>query len=120
MDKVVLLADESVDFRVVKRLRRNGYNVDAIIEFSAGADDQTVLDIARERQIVLLTEDKDFGELTYRLNKASYGIILLRLSTIDIDDRVDLLIKLLNEKHRDLRSSFVVIKPSKTRIIPLK
>ncbi len=41
-------------------------------------DDEVLLDAYNEGRI-LLTEDKDFGELVYRLNKPSRGIVLIRI-----------------------------------------
>lgn len=70
------LADESVDFRIVTHLREKGYEVEAIVEFDSGISDDQVLEIANEIKAILLTEDKDFGDLTYRLNKPNQGIIL--------------------------------------------
>jgi predicted nuclease of predicted toxin-antitoxin system len=39
----------------------------SIIEQMAGADDQTVIDFARSERQLLLTEDKDFGQLVLQL-----------------------------------------------------
>lgn len=60
------LADESVDFRIIKSLRGK-YDVQAVIEIHAGITDEEVLQLANHMEALLLTEDKDFGELTFRL-----------------------------------------------------
>ena len=59
------LVDESCDFAAVIALRNAGYDVSAIAEHQAGADDETVLNLSRAEQRVLVTEDKDFGLLAY-------------------------------------------------------
>lgn len=110
------LADESVDFRIVKSLRQDGYEVDAIVEDNASISDEEVLNIANEIKAVLLTEDKDFGELTYRLQKPSHGIILLRLSGQDIDARIDLVKKVIEEYGESLPYSYIVISIKKVRV----
>lgn len=110
------LADESVDFRIVKALRQDGKEVDAIVEDNASISDEEVLNIANEIKAVLLTEDKDFGELTYRLQKPSHGIILLRLSGQDIDARIDLVKKVIEEYEKSLPHSYIVISIKKVRV----
>lgn len=58
-----LLADESVDRQIVDRLRQDGHAVRYIAEMEPGVSDDTVLDLAYRESILLLTADKDFGEL---------------------------------------------------------
>lgn len=57
-----LTADESVDFRIIQYLRKNGFEVYSITENSAGINDFEVLKISYNLNTLLLTEDKDFGE----------------------------------------------------------
>jgi Domain of unknown function (DUF5615)/Phage integrase family len=73
---VRLVADENRDFSLVTDLRAAGYDVVAISEQMAGADDQTVIDFARSERRLLLTEDKDFGQLVFAAAKQHSGVIL--------------------------------------------
>ncbi|MEM9848444.1 MAG: DUF5615 family PIN-like protein [Bacteroidota bacterium] len=114
--KQKFLADESVDFRIVKALRQEGREVAAIAEDHASISDEEVLRIANEIKAVLLTEDKDFGELTYRLQKSSHGIILLRLSGQHIDTRIALVKKVIEEYEEHLPHSYIVISIKKVRV----
>jgi predicted nuclease of predicted toxin-antitoxin system len=61
-----LVADESVDRKIVLRLRQAGHIVLAIAEIAPRADDAAVLRLAHERRAILITSDKDFGELVFR------------------------------------------------------
>ena len=72
------LADESCDFAVVRALRAVGYDVSAMVEISPGAEDESVLAIARSQNRVLLTEDKDFGKLAYADGQNTAGVVLIR------------------------------------------
>ena len=92
------LADESVDFRIVKSLRSDGYQIEAIVELESGIDDDDVLKMAMELEAILLTEDKDFGELTFRLQKPNKGIILIRMRGEPIENKIKKLKEVL-EKH---------------------
>ena len=78
----MLLADESVDFTIVERLRTQGMEVFAIVEQAPSIPDDEVLSIAFHLNAPLITEDKDFGELVFRLKLPHRGIILLRLGTV--------------------------------------
>jgi len=61
-----IVADESVDKQIVDGLRSNGHNVLFIAELVPGIDDEAVLLRSRESNAILLTADKDFGELVFR------------------------------------------------------
>ena len=59
------LADESCDFSVVQALRTAGHDVHAIAELLPGLDDAAVMGLALRERRMLLTEDKNFGQLVY-------------------------------------------------------
>jgi predicted nuclease of predicted toxin-antitoxin system len=60
------LADECVDAGLVSRLRGAGHDVAYIAEIASGAPDAEVLRRAFDDGRLLLTEDKDFGDLVFR------------------------------------------------------
>jgi predicted nuclease of predicted toxin-antitoxin system len=111
-----LVADESVDFGIISRLRQLGIIVISISEISSGIKDSEVLKIASENQCLLITEDKDFGELAYRLKLVHRGILLIRLSDTPRKERI-LIVAETIEKHFDqLLYNFSVINKSGLRI----
>ena len=59
------LADESVDHPIVLRLREDGHDVLSVAEMEPSIPDETVLSRANQRGDLLLTGDKDFGELVF-------------------------------------------------------
>jgi predicted nuclease of predicted toxin-antitoxin system len=61
-----LLADESVDRLIVERLRQDGHDVSYVAEMEPGIADEIVLQRANENEAILLSADKDFGEITFR------------------------------------------------------
>lgn len=111
-----ILADESVDFRIVRSLREDSYQVEAIIELSPGISDDEVLTLANEIDAILLTEDKDFGELTYRLKKPNKGVLLFRMSGEAIETKVSLIKKVLESYGEKLGDKFTVITVKKVRM----
>jgi predicted nuclease of predicted toxin-antitoxin system len=76
------VADESVDRQIVELLREDGHTVFYISEESPSISDTEALSKAKSSNAVLITADKDFGELVFRLNQNYDGVILLRLAGI--------------------------------------
>ena len=68
-----LLADESCDFGVVLALRTAGDDVVAIAEVSPREEDDSVMGRALQEERIVVTEDKDFGQLVYANRQASGG-----------------------------------------------
>ncbi len=77
------LADESCDFGIVQALRAAGHEVLAVAEVTPRAEDPAVIDLAVREGRVLLTEDKDFGQLVFASGSASSGVILFRYPPAD-------------------------------------
>ena len=112
----VLLLDECVDFRIVKELRKSKYEVFSILEDLPGADDIAVLEYSDKKSALLITEDKDFGELTIRFQKATKGILLLRILNKTIDVRKKIILEALDNHHDEMVENFAVLSESKLRI----
>lgn len=73
------LANENIPAESVRRLREAGHDVFSISEALPGAKDPDVLARAREEGRILLTFDRDYGELVYRRGlPVPLGIIHLR------------------------------------------
>jgi predicted nuclease of predicted toxin-antitoxin system len=75
-----LCANENVPGDCVAALRTGGHDVLWIRETGRGSPDNTVLAVAQSEGRLLITFDKDFGELVYRRGAtASNGVVLFRL-----------------------------------------
>jgi predicted nuclease of predicted toxin-antitoxin system len=116
---VKFLADECCDAGVVEALRHDGHDVLYAVGTLTGAADDDLLDRAYKEQRILLTEDKDFGELVYRLRKPAFGVILLRFDVIERTLKIPRLRHLLNQEAQRLPSAFVVLEVDKSRLRPL-
>src|ERR1051325_1827653 len=112
------LADESVDGQIVERLRQNGHNVLYVAEMEPGITDDQVLEKANENQALLITIDKDFGELVFRLGRLHNGVILIRLSGLSSDKKAELVSIAVNQYLSSFDNSFSVISPGRIRIRP--
>lgn len=70
-----ILADENVDYPIVRALRELGFDVAYIIEISPGIPDDEVISLATNQARVLITGDKDFGTLVFRNKMVSEGVV---------------------------------------------
>lgn len=74
------LLDESADARLIPFLRAAGDDATRIAgEYPAGLPDQTVLALAVQEDRILITADRDFGEMIVRMGLPHSGVILFRL-----------------------------------------
>jgi len=64
------LADEGVDRSIVDGLRKLDFDVYFVVDEIRSLDDEILLQIAVTEQCILITRDKDFGELVFRLGQA--------------------------------------------------
>jgi len=112
------LADESCDFAVVRLLRQAGYDVVAVAELAPRAKDQVVLELAVREGRLLLTEDKDFGQLVYAHRQATGGVLLVRFPAAARTRLAESVLALIRERGEALLGRFVVVEPGRIRIGP--
>ena len=114
------LADENVSRLVIERLRADGLEVASVSETHSGVPDKSVLETASVEGRILITEDRDFGELVIRQRLAVRGVILPeldRLSNLAEAERVAHIVSKYTEK---LLDNLVVIESSRVRIRQLR
>ena len=120
--KYKFIADENIPLEAVENLGKNGIDIISISLIGPGIDDKSVLQVARKESRVLITFDKDFGNLIFRSRKESRGIILLRIHPQSVEAIVTLLLKLfslVSASRADLSTSFCVVEEHRIRILPL-
>lgn len=110
------VADENIDRQIVESLRREGHVIWYVAEMDPGVSDQDVLNLANHEHAILITADKDFGELVYRQRLINPGVILLRLSGLLPTAKAELVLKALAAHTEEIRGSFVVLSHRTIRI----
>ncbi len=110
------VADESVDHPIVTRLRELGHQVVAVAEVAPRSDDTDVLRRSAEGGAVLLTGDKDFGEMIFRQRLHSAGVILLRLSGLSREAKIEAVVDAIGRHGSHLKGRFAVLSPGQLRI----
>ena len=114
-----LVADESCDFTVIIGVRDAGHDVVSVTERMPGVEDEKVIELAASERRLLLTEDKDFGQLVFAAAKENSGVILIRYPASARSMLTEAVVKLLAERADTLYSRFVVMEPGRVRVTQL-
>lgn len=123
MKEYRFLADENILLEVVDGLRERKIDIKSVSLLSPGADDIDVLRMARRQNRVLLTFDKDFGELVFKHKIKSSGVLLLKVHLYSIEGILTILHKALSKiavMGIDLSQAFCVVEERRMRVIFLE
>ena len=110
------LADESCAGPVVRTLREAGHDVVALAEVARGATDEQVLELALNEKRILITEDRDFGELVYARGRSSAGVILVRFDSRARQTKPLTVVEAVSKLGSRLHGGFTVIDAGRVRI----
>ncbi len=111
------LVDECTGPAVAKWLRQLGYDVFSIYDDNRGIDDLTIIEKANVDNYILITNDKDFGELVFHLKKPHKGIILLRLEDERSENKIAVLNKLFKDHLDKLANNFIIVTEKAVHIV---
>jgi predicted nuclease of predicted toxin-antitoxin system len=113
------LANENVTATVIRELRQRGHDVLSVKESMRSEDDDVILARAQAEQRIVITHDKDFGELAFRSQlPASCGVILFRLAGADPDPDNERILEAM-ESRTDWAGHFSVVTENRIRMRPL-
>jgi predicted nuclease of predicted toxin-antitoxin system len=111
-----LVADEGVDKAIVDALRAGGYGVKYFAEAGAGTGDKEILAAANDTQSLLVTCDKDFGELVFRQRLVNSGVVLIRLEGLSAATKASIVLDAINSHGSEMIGKFTVMSPGLLRI----
>lgn len=110
------LLDESAEFRLASFLHEHGHDVTSIAhDYPRSLTDREVLRIAYQERRILLTNDRDFGDLVFRLTLPHAGIIYFRLGAALLEEKKAWLERILVE-YADGLDRFLVITKQGIRV----
>lgn len=110
------LLDESADFRLSSYLTDNGHDITAIAhDYPQALSDRDVLQIAHREERILIANDRDFGELIFRLGLPHSGVILFRFRSTALAAKIARLDYVLTHYSGRL-SNFLVVTDQRVRM----
>lgn len=115
-DELKFLVDVGVGKKVEKWLLGKGYVAKAVREIDPRMEDDKILNIAISEKRMLITMDKDFGELVYNSGMSHSGVLLLRLEDANANEKVEIVERILTQYSDKLLNNFCVFQDGRIRI----
>jgi predicted nuclease of predicted toxin-antitoxin system len=100
---------------LVALLRSDGHDVLSVAEVAAGLSDADVVALALKEKRLLLTEDKDFGDLVFRRERAVPGVVLMRIDTDNSKLKAARLAAAIDQYRKGLFGRYTVVEQGRLR-----
>jgi predicted nuclease of predicted toxin-antitoxin system len=113
-----IVADEGIEKPIVFMLRVQGHHVIHIAEIAPGSTDPDILEFAKQQRALLISYDKDFGDLIFKKHYDTHGVVLVRLpDDLTSWEKAEIVVDFISEYQEGLFYGFSVIKSNKNRTI---
>ena len=110
------LADENIPYLAVKGLKEKLIDIISVIDIQRGLGDQKIIEYAFEKDLIIITYDKDFGELVFKNKFQSKGVILLRVIFNSYKDLENQLYLLITNNEIIKYNNFITVKKNYIRV----
>ena len=103
------LANENFPFPSIQLIRQSGFDVDSVLELFPGIPDGEVVIKARETNSIILTFDKDYGEIIYK-HGLEYppAVIFFRFKGTNPEAAGQRLVEILKDRKLEFEKRFTV------------
>lgn len=109
------LVDECTGPKVAEWLRAQNHEVFSVFDEARGMEDDEIIRKSFDENLLLITNDKDFGEKVYRERRPHHGVIFLRLDDERAASKIETLRRLLENYADKLPNQFVVVTETRVR-----
>lgn len=103
------ISDENLGVQIPRFFKSLGYDIISVTEVALSHPDIDVLVIANKEKRILLTTDKDFGELVFKEKLTHFGVILLRLKDESVKNKKKVLLREL-ESGKNFEGKFTRVR----------
>jgi predicted nuclease of predicted toxin-antitoxin system len=110
------LVDECIGTSMLACLRDAGHDAASVVEVMPQATDEDILRRAVSEGRIVVTNDKDFGELVYRSGWEHCGVVLLRLRDEQAENRVRVMKSVLEIVGERLQDHYTVATETGIRV----
>ena len=114
-----LLADENIPRKTVEILKNEDLDITSVSETSPGLSDRAVIEQANKENRIIITFDKDFGELIFKERLKVKGLILLRIAPASPEHIAERIRHTLSQVP-PLENKIVTVREDRTRATPLR
>jgi predicted nuclease of predicted toxin-antitoxin system len=113
---IKFLIDLGVGRIVEERLKKGGYDVVSVRDVDVRAKDRDILRRAAAEGRMIITMDKDFGELVYHSGMAHSGVLILRVDDARGEEKADIVDRILKGFSGRIENRFCVFQDGKLRV----
>jgi predicted nuclease of predicted toxin-antitoxin system len=93
-----------------------GFDVKSVRNLDPGLEDTKILQLAALESRLVVTMDKDFGELVYRSGMVHAGVLLLRMEDADAASKLKVMQAIIENHSSEISGCFAVYQQDKLRI----
>jgi predicted nuclease of predicted toxin-antitoxin system len=111
-----LLVDTSLGLSLEDCVRNSGHDAAFVRDIDPRLPDSAILGLAVRDQRMVVTMDKDFGELVYRVGRGHHGVLLLRMEDQSAAASAPIVARLLEDYCEMLENHFAVYQGGRLRI----
>jgi len=111
-----LLFDVGVSKKAEVHFKKLGFDVLAVRDVDAAMKDTDILELGVKEQRLIITMDKDFGELVFNSKKPHSGVLLLRMEDANWKQKIEVLSEILKKYSQEIEGKFSVYQDKKLRI----
>lgn len=116
---MIILGDSNIDADIIKWLRTQGHDVLWAVDLPPSMSDADILSIANQQKRIVITYDRDFGDLVFRSRLVTQGIVLLRYRAATQYQRLALFKSHWPYIEQHARGNFIVATNDRIRKRPL-
>ena len=115
------LIDECLSRHIVEQLAIAGHDVVWARQVCSGDDDKLVLDRANAENRLVITEDRDFGDLTVRLRLHALSVVIVAVSefNLSLDEIGKHVASCIGQLGDSCENALTVIEPGRIRQRPI-
>lgn len=111
----MIVCDENLSQRWINLIKESGYETFSVREHFAGITDMEVTKIAIDKNALIVTEDKDFGDIVFAQNIKNVSVALLRYDQPDYETIANLLLSTLQQHFKSQEHCFYTITKQQVR-----
>ena len=111
----MIIADENIDHQIIQSLRKLGIEIFSIYENERGKTDIDIVKSSRVPPRIILTEDKDFGEMVFQNGIRNISVVFIRYTFFETREMIEILKNLFLRSHNELFGKFTTVTTQKIR-----
>ena len=114
--RLKFLVDVGVGKKVELFLKKKGYNTKTVRTIDPQMSDEEIIRLSLKENRMIITMDKDFGELVYHYKRDSCGVLLLRLEDATGSEKQEVVANILARHSSDIVNRYCVFQNGRLRI----